>query len=56
MDFYFVDVDEAPDLARQFRVRSIPALIIVQGGKVIGQTVGAAPEANVRRFVETSIQ
>ena len=35
-----VNVDEEMDLARQFRVMSIPTLIVVKGGEVTGKAVG----------------
>ena len=35
-----VDVGELPEAAAQFRVNSIPALFLVQDGKVLRQTVG----------------
>ncbi|MBZ5514309.1 MAG: thioredoxin [Acidobacteriia bacterium] len=41
-DFGFakVDVDELPELAGQLGIRSIPTLLLLQGGKVIDQVVG----------------
>ena len=35
-----VDVGEMPEAAAQFRVSSIPALFLLQDGKVLRQTVG----------------
>ena len=35
-----VDVDEEPDLARRFRVMSIPTLVVMQDGKVKTTRVG----------------
>jgi len=39
-----VNVDEEPDLAGRYGVQGIPTLLIFQGGKVIAQHVGAAPQ------------
>ena len=36
-----VNVDEQPELARQFGVMSIPTLIVMKNGKVVQQAVGA---------------
>lgn len=39
-----VNVDEQPELAQQFGVMSIPALIVMDGGKVVQNVVGARPK------------
>ena len=39
-----VNVDEAPQLAGQFNVMSIPTLLIFKGGKPVDQIVGAMPK------------
>ena len=39
-----VNVDENPQLASKYAVRSIPALMIVKGGKVVDQWVGFVPK------------
>lgn len=36
-----VNVDEQPDLAQEFGVMSIPALIVMKDGKITNQSVGA---------------
>ena len=36
-----IDVDAEPELAAQFRIMSIPTLIVMQGGKVANQAIGA---------------
>ena len=35
-----IDVDESPELAREFGVYSIPALFVIKGGEVTNQAVG----------------
>ena len=40
-----VNVDEQPELAGQFGVMSIPTLLVFKNGKLVNQTVGAAPRA-----------
>lgn len=39
-----VNVDEQPNLAQQYGVRSIPTLLFFRDGKVAEQMVGAAPK------------
>lgn len=39
-----VDVDNEPELAAAFGVSSIPMLVVVKGGKIVDQAVGARPK------------
>lgn len=39
-----INVDEEPDLANAFKVMSIPALFVVEDGKIVDKTVGAMPK------------
>ena len=36
-ELHVVDVDEQPDLAREFGVETIPTLLLVRAGQVIGR-------------------
>ena len=42
-----VNVDEQPELAGQFGVMSIPTLVVIKGGKVVNQMVGARPKSQI---------
>ena len=42
-----VNVDEEPGLAQRFGVMSIPTLVILKGGRVVEQAVGARGRADV---------
>lgn len=42
-----INVDEEPELARQFGVMSIPTLVVMQGGKVMDTRVGVQPKAAI---------
>ena len=47
-----VNVDEEPALAQQFNVASIPMLVVMQNGKVIGSSLGAKPKAQILAMLE----
>ena len=42
-----VNVDEEPELAGQFGVMSIPTLVVMKGGRVVNQMVGARPKSQI---------
>jgi len=42
-----VNVDQEPELAHQFRVISIPTLVVIKDGKVVKQDVGARPKEQI---------
>lgn len=42
-----VNVDEQPELARQFGVMSIPTLVVMRDGKIVRQAVGAQPKPQI---------
>lgn len=50
-----VNVDEAPELAGQWGVRSIPTLLIFKNGTVVDQSVGAQSKAALKARVEKAI-
>lgn len=39
-----VNVDEEPELARQYNVMSIPTVLVFKGGQVVKQSVGVQPK------------
>ena len=42
-----VNVDEQPELARQFNVMSIPTLVVMKNGKIAKQATGARPKQQI---------
>ena len=48
-----VTVDEEPELASRFGVMSIPTLVVVKGGQVVRQEVGAKPKPQIVAMVQS---
>lgn len=46
-----VDTDRAPDVAKRYEIRSIPTLVMFNGGEEIERSLGFEPE-RVRELVE----
>ena len=50
-----VDVDKCPDLAKQFRVMSIPTLILFKDGKIDDQKLGYQPKTALEDMVKKAL-
>lgn len=46
-----IDVDNDFDLARQFKVTSIPLLVVMKDGKIIDQALGARPKDAILKMI-----
>ena len=46
-----VNVDEEIELASQFRVMSIPTLVVIENGEVANRVVGARPKADILKLL-----
>ena len=55
VDFYNVDVDEAPELAGAYRVQSVPCLVMMKNGEFVDQSIGFKPEAMITAWVEGNL-
>ena len=42
-----IDVDKEMELAMQFKIVSIPTLIVMEGGKEVAKTVGYCPKEEI---------
>lgn len=49
-----VNIDENPELAAQFGVRSIPTLLMFKDGEVSANMVGAAPKGRLADWIKAS--
>jgi thioredoxin 2 len=50
-----VNVDEAPSVARRFEVQGIPTLVVLDRGSVVARQTGAAPEHDLRRWLDEAL-
>ena len=51
-----VNVDENPGVAQAFGIRSIPTLLVLKGGKVVDQQVGALPQPRIVEMLERQLE
>ena len=47
-----INVDDQPDLAQQFRVMSIPTLVVMKNGEVAATSVGLQPKQAILDLVK----
>ena len=47
-----VNVDENPGLAARYGIRSIPTVLFVRSGKVLDQTIGTVPKAQLKKKLD----
>ena len=50
-----INIDEEPEWASKFNVRSIPALLVFKGGEKVAEKLGAAPKSALKSWVESAI-
>lgn len=51
-----VDVDNNPNISMQFGIRSIPTLLVFNGGKVVDQIIGAVPKQAIAAKLDAQLQ
>lgn len=52
---YKVDVDQNQELAMQYDIMSIPALVVFKGGKEVERMVGAGSKADIKGLLEKHV-
>ena len=50
-----LNVDESPNTATEFGIRSIPTLIMFKDGKVLEQTIGVQSRENIKQMIDKSL-
>ncbi|AQT46281.1 MULTISPECIES: thioredoxin [Bartonella] len=51
-----INIDENPELATQFGVRSIPTLLLFNNGEIVSNMVGAAPKSRLSDWIKDGIR
>lgn len=54
-EFVKIDVDDNPDLARDYSIMSIPCVMVFKGGAAAGKNVGFAPKEAMQEFIDKYI-
>jgi len=54
VEFEFVDVDENPDMANQYQVRSIPTVIVTAGDEVVERFVGVTQRGPIEDALDSA--
>ena len=47
-----INVDEASDLAREYKIYSIPTLVVLKDGKEVRRATGARPKADILALLD----
>lgn len=47
-----INVDEASDLAREYKIYSIPTLVVLKNGKEVRRATGARPKADILALLD----
>ena len=50
-----VNVDENPQIAAQYGIRSIPTLLLFKNGTEVDKKVGAAPKGDLSRWIGAQV-
>ena len=55
VSFYALDVDENPAVAAEYRVQSIPCLVLMRKGQLVDQSIGFKPQAAVSAWIQGNL-
>lgn len=50
-DISVIDVDEAPSLASEYQVRSVPTTVLIEDGNVVDRKSGAMTKDQLTAFI-----
>ena len=55
VDFYNVDVDECGALAMEYRVQSVPCLVLMKNGQFVDQSIGFMPQNMISGWIQKNL-
>lgn len=50
-----IDVDSNRNLALQFNIQSIPCVVVMKGGQVVGRAMGMKPKAEFAKMIDAAL-
>ena len=50
--YLYLNVDDNPQLAARYGVRSIPTILFMKGGQVMDQVIGAVPKSQLKKKLD----
>ena len=53
--FIKVDIDQSLDLANEFKIASVPTMVIFKGGQKVEQLVGFLPKEKIQQTIEANL-
>lgn len=53
--FYSVDVDDCPELAAEYRVQSVPCLVLMKKGAFADQSIGFKPQPAITSWIKGNL-
>ncbi len=53
--FVKIDVDEAQEIASDYNIMSIPAILLIKDGEVVNQQMGAVPKDLLSAFIDKNL-
>lgn len=51
-----VNVDQAPEISKQYGIISIPTVKMFKDGKIADEFIGAIPEPNVKQWLDKNLE